>query len=176
MFAFEEDIRKNTARDVAERMAIAARTAPKGKGRDTLKIAILTDEDKNRVADKAEEIGKREGMEFFVRDANCVRAADALLLIGTRIETCRLPICGLCGFKNCATKSMNPDAPCVFNNLDLGIAVGSAVSVAADCRVDNRVLYTMAMAALELGILGSDIKVALSIPISVSGKSPFFDR
>ena len=80
----------------------------------------------------------------------------------------------MCGFKNCAAKPEN--VPCVFNVNDLGIAIGSAVSVAADHRVDNRVMYTVGQAALELGLLGKDVKIALAIPLTAMSKNPFFDR
>ena len=65
---------------------------------------------------------------------------------------------------------------CSFNAGDLGIAVGSAVSRAADLRIDNRIMYSAGKAALELGFLGSEVAIAYGIPLSVSGKSPFFDR
>ena len=82
----------------------------------------------------------------------------------------------LCGFKNCQEKTAYPDFACIFNTGDLGIAIGSAVSIAADRRIDNRVMYTAGCAALALGLLGMDIKIAYGIPISISGKNPFFDR
>lgn len=84
--------------------------------------------------------------------------------------------CGMCGFQDCTEKDKHPDHPCVFNTGDLGIAIGSAVSVAMDHRVDNRIMYTVGQAVLEMGILGSEIKIAYGIPLSASGKNPFFDR
>jgi uncharacterized ferredoxin-like protein len=65
---------------------------------------------------------------------------------------------------------------CAFNSGDLGIALGSAVSRAADLRIDNRILFTAGKAAVELGMFGDDIRIAYGIPLSVSGKNPFFDR
>jgi uncharacterized ferredoxin-like protein len=59
---------------------------------------------------------------------------------------------------------------------DLGIAIGSAVSVAADHRVDNRVMYSIGKAAKELKLLGEEASIIFGIPLSASGKSPFFDR
>jgi glycerol-3-phosphate dehydrogenase subunit C len=41
-------------------------------------------------------------------------------------------------------------ARCAFNSHDLGIAVGSAVSIAADFHADNRVMYSLGKAAVEL--------------------------
>ena len=50
--------------------------------------------------------------------------------------------------------------------------VGSAVSKAADMRLDNRVLFSAGNAARELKILGEDVKIILAIPLSASKKSP----
>lgn len=44
----------------AARMCAAARTAPKGHGRDTLHTLVLTGEDKEALARKMEEVGLRE--------------------------------------------------------------------------------------------------------------------
>ncbi len=54
--------------------------------------------------------------------------------------------------------------------------MGSAVSVAADNRVDNRIMYTAGQAIMKMKILGEDVKIAYGIPLSISGKNPFFDR
>ena len=59
--------------------------------------------------------------------------------------------------------------------MDLGIAVGSAVKTASILNVDNRIMFSVGVAALELGILkNSDI--ALGIPLSAYGKNIYFDR
>ena len=79
-------------------------------------------------------------------------------------------------YKNCDEKNEHPNQPCAFNTGDLGIAIGSAVSVAMDNRVDNRIMYTVGQAAIEMGILGKDVKIIYGIPLSVSSKNPFFDR
>jgi len=47
--------------------------------------------------------------------------------------------------------------------------------MATDYRVDNRIMFTIGKAASSLGLLG-DHKLIMGIPLSVSGKSPFFDR
>jgi uncharacterized ferredoxin-like protein len=87
-----------------------------------------------------------------------------------------LSICGMCGFSNCAEKNMHPEHPCVFNSGDLGIAIGSAVSIAMDNRVDNRIMYSVGQALLEMGIFRKEIRIIYGIPLSISGKNPFFDR
>jgi len=58
--------------------------------------------------------------------------------------------------------------------LDLGIAIGSAVKVASDLNVDNRVMFTIGVAALALGLMDAD--VVIGIPLSATGKNIYFDR
>jgi len=99
-----------------------------------------------------------------------------MILIGTKIKTMGLKKCGHCGFKNCEEKEKYPDVPCTFNTGDLGIAIGSAVSLAMDHRIDNRVMYSVGHAVTELGLMGKDVKIAYGIPLSATSKNPFFDR
>ena len=62
-----------------------------------------------------------------------------------------------------------------MNAIDVGIAVGSACATAADNRVDTRVMFSAGLAAQKLDYLpGSTLITA--IPVSISSKSPFFDR
>jgi uncharacterized ferredoxin-like protein len=159
----------------AGRICVAARTAPKGKGVDTLVSLVLTGEDKEILAAEMERIGEEKGLAFFVRDANNVRASAAIVMIGTRVETRGIPNCGFCGFADCAENEKN-DGICAFCTGDLGIAVGSAVSVAADERIDNRVMFSAGKAALNLKLLGEDVKIVYGLPLCAGGKSPFFDR
>ena len=161
--------------EAARRICIAARTAPKGKGADNLVTMVLTGTEKDEIAAEMQRIGEESGVAFFIRDAKNLRAAGALVLLGTKIKTMGVSNCGFCGFKDCAENEKNTGI-CAFNTGDLGIAVGSAVCAAADTRVDNRVFFTAGRAALNLKILGEDVKIAYGIPLSVSGKSIFFDR
>jgi uncharacterized ferredoxin-like protein len=57
----------------------------------------------------------------------------------------------------------------------LGIAVGSACSTAADLKTDNRVMFSVGLAAKESGLM-PDCPIVLAIVLSASGKSVFFDR
>jgi uncharacterized ferredoxin-like protein len=161
--------------EVARKICIAARTAPKGRGRDNLITAVLTGTEKDELAAEMQRIGEETGVAMFVRDAKCLRSAGALVLLGTKINTLGVPYCGFCGFKDCAENEQN-NGICALNTGDLGIALGSAVSVAADNRVDNRIFFTAGRAALNLNTLGSEVKIAYGIPLSVGGKSIFFDR
>jgi len=160
---------------VANLMCVAARTAPKSRGIDNIVSTVLTDKEKDSFARKMEEFGKKtERPPAFVRDANCVRQAQAVVLIGTKFDPVGLN-CGFCGFENCQ-KCKQADAYCAHNSGDLGIAVGSAVSVASNHRVDNRVMYTVGWASVQGKILGEKVKMVLGIPLSASGKNIFFDR
>jgi uncharacterized ferredoxin-like protein len=161
--------------EVARRMCMAARTAPKGKGADNLVTCVLTGEEKEQIAQEMQRIGEQTETAFFVRDAGNVRTAGALVLLGTRVKTLGIPNCGFCGYEDCADNERH-NGICAFNTGDLGIAVGSAVSVAMDCRVDTRVMFSAGRAALNLQTLGPEARIAWGIPLSVSGKSPFFDR
>jgi uncharacterized ferredoxin-like protein len=161
--------------EVARKICIAARTAPKGKGTDNLVTMVLTGSEKDEIAREMQRIGEETGVAFFVRDANCLRSAGALVLLGTKFNTLGVANCGFCGFKDCAENEEN-NGICAFNTGDLGIAIGSAVSVAADARVDNRVFFSVGRAAVNLKTLGPKVKIAYGIPLSVNGKSIFFDR
>jgi uncharacterized ferredoxin-like protein len=175
--SMEGEFRKSALYEVAKQMATAARTAPKARGTDNLTIAIVDGDDIRRIADKMKEMNEQgRGPDFFVRDANNILQTEAVLLIGTKIEPIGLPHCGLCGFESCEEKRKHPQVPCVFNASDLGTAAGSAVAVAADARVDNRMMYTVGMATRELQILGEEVKLIYGIPLSCSGKNIFFDR
>ncbi|HAK46758.1 MAG TPA: ferredoxin [Spirochaeta sp.] len=173
----ETDIRDEVVVSVAHKMLVAAKTAPKGKGVDNIVSAVLTGDEIKTVSDhlyKMEADGRAP--DYFARDAGNILHASALFIIGTKVETMGVSPCGNCGFANCAEKSKHPDTPCSFNTGDLGIAMGSAVSVAIDNRIDNRVMYTVGIAAREMGLLGDDVKVIYGIPLASASKNPFFDR
>ena len=169
----EEQAVLNTAYAVCA----AARTAPKACGIDHTDTAVLTGEDKAQLAEEMRRIGESPGDsgKFFIRDADNVDASGAVVLVGAKYETRGLnERCRLCGFDNCAA-CQSAGAACVFTSMDLGIALGAAVALAADNRVDNRIMFTIGKAAASLGLLG-EYKLIMGIPLSVSGKSPFFDR
>ncbi|WP_303721218.1 ferredoxin domain-containing protein [Malonomonas rubra] len=159
----------------ARQMCMAARTAPKGKGKDLLVTAIVSGEEKDQISQRMKLIGEKHEIPFFLRDSANVDSCELMVLLGTRKEPLGIPNCGFCGFGNCDAM-LQAGGCCSFNSGDLGIAVGSAVSVAADLRIDNRVMFSAGKAALELGMLGPDVQIAYGIPLSVTGKSPFFDR
>ena len=161
--------------DAARRICVAARTAPKGRGVDMLHTLTLTGKEKDELADEMLQIGKEKDVHIFERDSMGVRAAQAIVLLGTSIEPLGVPNCGYCGYKDCEENRAN-NGICAFNTGDLGIAVGSAVSVIADSRVDTRVMFTAGKAALTMGLFGDEVKIAYGLPLSVTSKNPFFDR
>lgn len=161
---------------VAQKMCVAARTAPKTKGQDFIHTCILTGEDLEQTALKMEELSETLGYQFFCRDAANVRASQAVVIIAVENELRMLGRgCGYCGHEDCAACKA-AGGTCVYGPLDLGIAIGSAVSVAEDARVDNRVMFSVGRAVLDMNILPSQVKNVIGIPLSVSGKSPYFDR
>ena len=159
MMYSSNDMEMRAALSAAESVCAAARTAPKACGIDHLVT-----------------LSEQSGMGFLMRDAGNVRAAQVLVLFGVKEEVRGLgEICGYCHYKNCA-ECKKADGVCVYDPMDLGIALGSAAAVAADCRVDNRILFSAGRAAMEMGIMGEGVSMACGLPLAISGKSPFFDR
>lgn len=76
-------------------------------------------------------------------------------------------------FPTCAGRPEG--VPCALNTVDVGIAVGSACAMAADLRVDTRVMFSAGLAAQRLDWL-KGCKTVFAIPVSASSKNPFFDR
>lgn len=171
----EEKFRTETVEAVAREMCLAARTAPKARGMDLLEIAILAGGDILKLSAKMKEIGERENHQTFLRDCENIKSAQAIVIIGTKIKVIGLKYCGYCGWPTCA-EAEKARAVCAFNTGDLGIAIGSAVSVAMDHRIDNRVMYSVGKAAVEMKLLGDEVMIAYGIPLSATGKNPFFDR
>ena len=156
----------------AAHIAAAARTAPKTRGIDKLETFVVTGDDIKTLSDKMKEIAPENG-KFLLRDADNILKAHAVVMIGVEMTPYSLN-CGYCGFDTCA-KAEEAGAACVFAPTDLGIAIGSAVSMAADMRLDCRVMYSVGRAfRLLFGVDGK--KMWIGIPLSATGKSPFFDR
>ena len=153
-------------------MMTAARTAPKGKGINIIEVAMVTDEDIKRLSEELVIMSGETGLKFFLRDADNILQAEAIMIAGTRQQVQGLN-CAHCGFPTCVEK---PEAvPCAINSVDLGIAIGSACATASDWRLDTRVMFSAGLAAQRLGMLG-DCKCVMAIPVSASSKNPFFDR
>ncbi|MDR1700631.1 MAG: DUF2148 domain-containing protein [Lachnoclostridium sp.] len=175
MYITSKKAEEQAVLNLAYSVCAAARTAPKACGIDHMDTAILTGEDKKKVTDEMRRLGETLPAPFFIRDASNVDASEAIVLIGVKYEPRGLnQICGECGFTDCSACTA-AGATCVFTGVDLGIALGSAAAMVADARIDNRIMFTIGKAAASLGLMG-EYKLIMGIPLSVSGKSPFFDR
>ena len=177
-------------RTVANLMAAAARTAPKGRGVDAIDTLVIDGDDLETLARTMDEVapGRPDIVTNAIRrDARNVRASQCVVLIGVKGNPKKPenPFdCGACGLKTCAnliharekagaaTDYAGPT--CVFAAIDLGVALGSAAKVASDHNIDNRLMYTAGIAAAKLKWLNAD--VVICIPLSTMGKSIYFDR
>lgn len=166
---------------VAKLMCVAARTAPKTKGMDSIVTKILVGEELGKLAEVMDKLADELGYKFFKRDAKCVRKSFAVVLIGVKMDKPLNLNCQACGFKSCLElfKSIREmkcfRAPvCAMKLLDLGIAIGSAVKLASTLNVDNRIMFSIGVAAVKAGFIDADI--AMGIPLSAYGKNIYFDR
>jgi uncharacterized ferredoxin-like protein len=165
----------SAAHQVAALMAAAARTAPKTRGIDNIKTAAIDDEPaKQKLIAKMREIATTENRPGMARDAGNIVGSPAIVLIGVEANAAGLH-CGFCGKPTCEALEESGGI-CSFNSIDLGIATASAAEVAGRLHLDNRVMYSIGRASLDLGLLGPKVKQALGIPLSITGKNPFFDR
>jgi uncharacterized ferredoxin-like protein len=174
MLINERDTRHERLLQVANDMMTAARTAPKGKGFDIIEVALITEATIQKLSKAMLEYSKKTGLKFVTRDAENILHAEAIILIGTAQKVHSLN-CGYCGFDTCVAKNEFPEIPCAINTVDVGIAIGSACSVAADRRVDSRVMFSVGRVAQEMGLMPGCSNI-YGIPISCSSKNPFFDR
>lgn len=150
-------------------------TAPKAKGLDDVRILYVDGEDKAALTAFMREHGRERDKPGLVRDAANVERAAAVVVLGARPLLMNLD-CEMCGQRTCK-EAEAARVNCVYPLVDLGIAIGSGVSGAADLGLDNRVMYSLGLAALRTGLFGDPaIRCALGIPFSASSKSPFFDR
>jgi len=172
MIQNERNTRHQRVMGAVGQMMTAARTAPKGKGIDILEIFAVEGNDLQTLSAKMREMGEQNGRKFFFRDADNVLLAEAVLLVGTRQQKQTLD-CSYCGFPTCSNK---PDeVPCAINSVDVGIAIGSACAMAADMRLDTRVMFSAGYAALALDWL-KGCHTVIAVLVSASSKNPFFDR
>lgn len=163
---------------VAELMEIAARTAPKTAGTDFVVIKTLEGRDLQRLGKGMIERGKKTGVWGFERDGLNVLNSEAVVLIGLKDALVPGLNCGACGEEKCITINTHDGdfrgPNCALRHLDLGIALGSAVKTAQIMNVDNRIMYRAGVVARALKLIDADF--VMGIPLSVSGKSIYFDR
>jgi uncharacterized ferredoxin-like protein len=188
VFMKSEDSETEGVLAVAKMMTVAARTAPKARGVDRVVTAIVDGEEKERIAQAMERKAdqRRNPLPGFRRDAENLRRSTAVVLIGVKGTVPKRPEnplnCGGCGYPSCAEFMKAPKKKgedfvgplCIFEVMDLGIALGSAVKIASDMNVDNRMMFTIGAAAKALGMLDAD--AIIGIPLSCTGKNIYFDR
>jgi uncharacterized ferredoxin-like protein len=167
-------------------MAASARTAPKAGGKDFLEIVIITNgEDLKKIAEAMKGYAPRStNAPYWLRDASNIEKSDALLLVGLSKPVTAGYDCGACGYPTCGEfeknrklkdKEMGYSGPhCVIRIIDIGVALSSAAKTASLLNVDNRVQQRVGAAARAIGLSKSE--VVMGIPVSITGKSIYFDR
>lgn len=152
--------------EIAKEACIAARTSPKANGLDSIVTAVIFGDEVNLLSSEMKRLGGEKGLQFYIRDADNI-LGHVIILVGTKLKE------KVYEFSAVTSEETNVY---VTSGVDLGIAIGSIVSLLADKRIDNRVMLSIGKAAVNLKILGEDVKLAFGIPLSVSGKNPYFDR
>lgn len=166
---------------VAQLMAISATTAPKSKGENFVQTKLLQGEVLKELAGAMFAYGQRTKKKDFDRDSKSIRQSEAVLLIGLKNANVLGLDCGACGFADCKTFQKQKKESgefvgptCAYRLLDMGIALGSAVKTAGILNVDNRIMYRVGVAVRQMNIV--DWQFVMGIPLSVTGKSIYFDR
>ena len=165
---------------VAGLMEIAARTSPKALGQDFIEAIVLSDEQRVALGEDMLRIAKEKAIYGFERDGRNVLDSSVVVLIGLLPHKGAGLNCGACGFSTCEefnkeSISQDFEGPnCVIRSLDMGIALGSAVKIASDFNIDNRIMYRIGVSAKKLGF--SRARMVHGIPLSAMGKNIFFDR
>lgn len=166
---------------VAQLMAVAAITAPKTKGQNYVEVKVLSGEILQKLAQEMIAYGQRTGKKNFDRDGKNIACSDAVVLIGvTDTDTCGLD-CGACGYPDCPSFLTHEKIDvefcgptCAYRLLDMGIALGSAAKMAGLMNVDSRIMYRVGVVARLMKIVEWDF--VMGIPLSVTGKSIYYDR
>ncbi len=175
MIITSQEIEERAVAQIADMMCVAARTAPKGRGVDNLVTVIVKGQEKEQLSAEMRRIAQESGMQFFERDANCLDQAALVVLLGQKVKPLGVKPCGYCGYADCAECAQGTGI-CAISTGDLGIAVGSAVNTASLYHADNRVMFSVGKAAVNIGLMVEEIKLVYGIPLSITGKIPFFDR
>ena len=172
---------KSAVIQVAGMMEVAARTAPKSRGEDFVRVEIITGRKLTDLAKAMLRFGGEKKKQNFDRDSKNVQDSYAAVLIGIKDATALALDCGACGYPDCAAfkkaKKHEGDFKgpiCSYRLLDLGIALGSAVKTAQMFNVDNRIMYRIGVVARWMGMVDWDY--VMGIPLAATGKNIFFDR
>ena len=163
---------------VAELMEVAAITAPKTRGQDFVVVRTVTGRQLAQLGEGMKEYAERVGIPGFARDGGNVLDSQAVVLIGIKDADVADLNCGACGDDACILINTHEGEfkgpQCALRVLDMGIALGSAVKTAGLMNIDNRIMYRAGVVARELELIDADF--VMGIPLSVTGKSIYFDR
>jgi len=166
---------------IAQLMAVAAVTAPKAKGQNFVQVKILKEKEVQALGKAMIAYQGKSKQKNFERDGKNVLDSEAVILIGLKDASTSGLDCSACGFETCeALKAQQPvngefhGPTCAIRILDMGIALGSAVKMASILNVDNRVMYRAGAVARDMKLVDWDF--VMGIPLSISGKSIYFDR
>ncbi|MDE2166304.1 MAG: hypothetical protein KGJ66_08190 [Alphaproteobacteria bacterium] len=194
MFHSIDEAKGELVRTVARLCAAAAVTAPKSGGQLFLRgkplfietVFIDGRETLARLARWMRQRGRERRQAIWLRDAALAESLDGALFIGLKDWYPPIYDCGACGFATCAefmeaTRQRRAESDlfefsgphCNLRDIDLGIAVGSAAKAASLYSVDTRCQTRIAVAARKLGLIQSEVAVALSM--TVTHKNPGFD-
>lgn len=194
MFNSIEEAKGEVVRSVARLCAAAAVTAPKSGGQLFLRgkplfietVFVDNRDTLLRLAGWMRRRGRERRQAIWLRDAALAERLDGVLFIGLMDWYPPIYDCGACGFATCAefmeaTRQRRADSEvfefkgpqCNLRDIDLGIAVGSAAKAASLHGVDTRCQTRIAVAARKLGLIQSEVAVALSM--TVTHKNPGFD-
>lgn len=185
---------KEAVKEAAKIIGISIRTAPKSAGIDDIAYKILTDSQKAKIVletkriasilkkDKPDNVRRAIELDWH-SDTDAIDQSDCLILIAVKG---RKPLgfnCSGCGFKDCQEfleakppRTIFMAGPfCIFQLMNLGIAISSAAKTAASLNIDNRIMYRAGLAGYRAGFLKGHNPV-LGLPLSARGKNIYFDR
>ncbi len=176
---------------IAARLLLAsATTAPRVGGVGECTVHIVDDECAiEDLCQKVEAMAKdNKSWQFFKRDAEMLRDADAVLLVTSlRSKTDPADInCNMCGKLTCEylreaeelpseTSIAYPGPLCIFRANNIAYAIDGMISLARNLGIDYGLFWSAGVAAIRLGLLPKNTGFALAVGISVTEKSPFRD-
>ncbi len=168
-----------------ELMVVAAHNSFRFGGRNTVKIARLSTEDQQEIAEFCYSLGDMSPL--AARDGRflmeLIKEPCALLMFGDRRKSDLNFNCGACGYKSCAemnraeeVESLTARGPsCQFKAINLNIAAGAAASMAWRLGLYCRVFSTLGFASFALNKM-EDVDMAVTVSVSVAKNDPYFDR
>ncbi len=166
---------------VAQLMAMAAITAPKTRGENFVQVKLLQGAEVQQLGQAMIAFGQKSHKGNFDRDGMNVLNSEAVILIGIKDAEPATLDCAACGYATCSELSAQTPLEgefrgptCAYRLLDMGIALGSAVKMAGLLNIDNRIMYRAGVVARQIKLVDWDF--VMGIPLSVTGKSIYFDR